>query len=276
MAFCAQAIRFSTEKLIKNHSSLIITPQLNFYLHRLLKDQVKEQLHLHPAVVRLVRQAAALVFEQQDEILTSNPLALRDALLTYVCHDSTLPCIGSTTCLRADHVSALFAYTEWDNHQRWKSKYWRNACLLKAYGMFKNIVSNMLKMASESSPKMVIYSGHDFTLQYLSVALGISNEHASLQYASRLVIEVYKNEGLSITGPKGYYFKLLVNGKDVTKEMSFCHNPENYNYNGKNSVFCRVEDIVRFIHDDYFSGLNFTNFKDACYVHKDKNEEKFV
>lgn len=223
----------------------------------------------------MVHELSSLVFEQTDEALISNPLALRDALLTYVCHDATLPCINSKFCLKADQVSALFAFTEWDNHQRWKNKNWRNACLLRAYGMFKNIVSYMLKMASESSPKLVIYSGHDYTLQYLSVALGISNEHASLQYASRLVIEVYKNEDLSQSGPNGYYFKLLVNGKDVTKEISFCHKPE-YEDNGMNSVFCRVEDIVRFIHDDYFSGLNVTNFKDACYVHKDKSEERYI
>lgn len=235
---------------------------------------MNEQLQLHPAVVRLVDQAANLVFVQKDEMLTSNPLALRDALLTYICHDSTLPCAGGASCLRADLVSALFAYTEWDNHQRWKSKYWRNACLLKAYGMFKNIVSYMLKMASENSPKFVIYSGHDYTLQYLSVALGISNEHASLMYASRLVIEVYKNEGHS--GPNGFYFKLLVNGRDVTREISFCHSPEVVDFDGKVTTFCKVEDIVRFIHDDYFSGLNVTNFKDACYVHREKNEERYV
>lgn len=243
---------------------------------RQLNKQVKEQLHLHPAVVRLVRQAATLVFEQPDEALVSNPLALRDALLTYICHDAVLPCASSSACLRSDHVSALFAYTEWDNHQRWKSKHWKNGCLLKAYGLFKNIVSYMLKMASEPSPKVVIYSGHDYTLQYLSIALGISKEHASLQFASRLVIEVYQNEGLSHTGPKGFYFKLLANGKDVTKEMTFCRNAETVYPNGKKSLFCRMEDIVRFIHDDYFSGLNVTNFKDACLVHKEKTDERFV
>lgn len=127
----------------------------------------------------------------------------------------------------------------------------------------------MLKMASESSPKLVVYSGHDFTLQYLSVALGISNERASMQYASRLVIEVYQNVGVS-QDPKGYYFKLLVNGKDVTKEITFCRNLEYVKYDGLETAFCRVEDIVRFIHDDYFSSLNVTNYKDACYLHKEK------
>lgn len=131
-------------------------------------------------------------------------------------------------------------------------------------------------MASESSPKLVIYSGHDYTLQYLSVALGISNEHASMQYASRLVIEVYKNEGMSQSGPNGYYFKLLVNGKDVTKEIMFCRNVEFIDNDGKKTAFCRVEDIVRFIHDDYFSGLNVTNFKDACLLYKDKTDEKYL
>lgn len=224
----------------------------------------------------MVNDVSSIVFEQSDDALNSNPLALRDALLTYICHDATLPCVNSKHCLKADQVSALFAYTEWDNHQRWKNKNWRNACLLRAYGMFKNIVSYMLKMASETAPKIVIYSGHDYTIQYLTVPLGISTKHASLQYASRLVFEIYKNEDISLNGPNGYYFKLLVNGRDVTKEISFCHKPAVYEEAGKKNIFCRVEDIVRFIHDDYFSGLNVTNFKDSCFIHKEKTDERYV
>lgn len=92
---------------------------------------------------------------------------------------------------------------------------------------------------------------------------------------------MYQNEGQSHTGPKGFYFKLLVNGKDVTKEMAFCRNFEVVPRIGngeqrKPSYFCRMEDIVRFIHDDYFAGLNVTNFKDACLVHKEKDSEQYV
>lgn len=52
------------------------------------------------------------------------------------------------------------------------------------------MVGYLLKMVSEGKPRIVIYSGHDKTLQYLTGALGVIAETAAPHYASRLVIEV--------------------------------------------------------------------------------------
>lgn len=108
-----------------------------------------------------------------------------------------------------------------------------------------------------------MYSGHDHTLEQLSTALGLQNDPLLLRYAARIVIEVYHDNRDPQNGARDVYFRILTNGRDVTKQVSFCKDIVNVQ---RKMALCKIEDIVRFIHDDYFSQLNFTNFKDACVV----------
>jgi len=93
-------------------------------------------------------------------------------------------------CVRPEQVTGLFAYTEWEERLYAKSRALKRSCLLRAYGILRNIVGHLLRIVSESRPRVVLYSGHDKTLQYLAGALGVIGEIVSPHYASRLVIEV--------------------------------------------------------------------------------------
>lgn len=121
---------------------------------------------------------------------------------------------------------------------------------------------NYLSQVSSSGPFFVLYSGHDHTIEQLTTTLGIQNDPLLLRFAARIVFEVYQeNSDVPNNEATGVYFRVLSNGKDVTRQIIFCKNVlalEN------KVVLCRIEDIVRFLHDDYFSSLNVTNFKDAC------------
>lgn len=94
-------------------------------------------------------------------------------------------------CVRPEQVTSLFAYTEWEERLYVKSQSLKRSCLLRAYGLLRSVVGYLLKMVSEGKPRIVIYSGHDKTLQYLTGALGVIAETAAPHYASRLVIEVW-------------------------------------------------------------------------------------
>lgn len=125
-------------------------------------------------------------------------------------------------------------------------------------------MQQMLHMMSDTGPFFVFYSGHDSTMEQLCSALGLRYDSGLLRYGARVVFEVYQenDEGRRNTA-KGVYFRLLTNGKDVTRQVKFCKDIISVD----NKVnLCKIEDIVRFLHDDYFSGLNVTNFKDACVV----------
>lgn len=116
----------------------------------------------------------------------------------------------------------------------------------------------MLKV-SDYKPNLVIYSGHDHTLEQLASAIGLKNDPLLLRYGARLVFEVYQKN--TYNDGKGMYFRLLSNGKDLTKQISFCKNGIGLE---KTVHLCKIEDIVRFLHDDYFTSLNVTNYKEAC------------
>ncbi|XP_012282578.1 2-phosphoxylose phosphatase 1 [Orussus abietinus] len=245
--------------------------------------ELAEHLRSHPAVSDLIRQASNVVFELPDQAQSTDPNTLRDALLTYICHGASLPCIDLETqrlCVKAEHVTGLFAYTEWEARQHAKSHSRRKHGLLRAYGLLRNIVSYMLRIISEARPKVVLYSGHDKTLEYLATALGVMSETAALpHYASRYVIEVYR------VNPRGethvasdFFFRVVVNGKDFTQRIPFCRNSNFYTVFSsdrddqdrpkREAKLCPIEAIIRQLHDDYFLPFNATNFKDACSLRK--------
>lgn len=207
-------------------------PSVDVYTKK-FTSETSSHLKSHPAVLKLVRSASAIVYEFYDKKLSVEPNSLRDALLTYVCHDSRLPCLESETsspniCVRAEQVTGLFAYTEWEARQYSKSPSLKKACLLRSYGLIRNIVSHLLRIISEKKPKIVLYSGHDKTIQYLTAALGIISEATvSANYASRLIIEVYRStERITVADqlPVGsdYFFRYMASScKFVDLHYSF-------------------------------------------------------
>ncbi|KAI4485302.1 hypothetical protein M0804_006807 [Polistes exclamans] len=255
-----------------------VCPAADVYLKTYSKE-VSDHLKSHPAVTDLIKQVSNTVFEMPDENQSPNPNILRDALLTYVCHGASLPCVDFETqrmCVKTEHVTGLFAYTEWETKQIAKSNNRKKIGLLRGYGLLRSIVTYMLRIISEAKPKIVLYSAHDKTLEYLATALGIISDRMYLpQYASRFIIEVYKiNSKNENHVASDFYFRVLINGKDLTQEIPFCRNanfysatyvePDDITKTKKDSKLCPIETIIRHLHDDYFVPFNTTNFKDAC------------
>lgn len=238
-----------------------------YYYSQLFDGQKLKYLQSHPAVIKLVKKASQIVYEVNNKHLSSDPHALRDALLSYVCHGASLPCHQSS-CVKSEDITGVFAYIEWETRQYSRMVNMRRSHLLKAYGLLKRLVSSLLSSVSDNAPRLSIYSGHDYTLRYLAVTLGIyTDATASPIYASRFIIELYKNKGSSTSATSSsdsrqYYLRFLFNGKDLTHKISFCRRA---GFRLSDSVFlCPIETVVRFLHEDYFTAFNTTNFKDAC------------
>lgn len=264
-------------------------PAVDGYSHNFAKER-SEHFRSHPAVIDLVKKSAPIVYDNDIDgtPLFNDPHSLRDAFLTYVCHGATLPCLetpdNKKNCVHMEQVTGLFAYTEWEAKQYAKSMSLKRSCLLRAYGVLRNVVSHMLSIISEKKTKLVLYSGHDMTLQYITTALGLLSETtATAYYASRLVFEVYKdNSHDNESHPSVYFFRLVYNGRDLTDRIHFCKHffkfPADSTKNISHSnefryqkpythSLCPIESIIRFLHDDYFTTFNATNFKDACSLH---------
>ncbi|KAL5280379.1 PXYLP1 family protein [Megaselia abdita] len=166
-------------------------------------------------------------------------------------------------CVEANHINALMSYTIGESAREATLPEYKRIGLLKAYGMIRHIVSYMLRMISGDRTKFVLYSGHDWTMQYLTAALGIERKHTYVPYATTLGFEVYKSEANT-----DYYFRVILSGNDVTQSLGFCEGSKslivNRDSRGSKAALCPIENIIRFLHEDYFTALNVTNFKDAC------------
>ncbi|XP_050426551.1 2-phosphoxylose phosphatase 1 [Adelges cooleyi] len=218
-----------------------------------------KRLKSHRIVVKLLKRMHNIVYTLPNSVPV-DPYVLRDSVLTYVCHGAPLPC-HRRDCLKLGDVQDLLGFIDWDLKQYSKHSSLRKFGLLKSYGFALNIAMNLLKMVSESKPKLVLYSGHDLTIQHLLLTLGIANHDTiSPNYASRLIFEVYKNNTADTTYPgKDYFFRAIFNGKDVTRSVSFCNDDKS-----QQKRLCPIESAIRFIHDDYFGVFNASNYKQAC------------
>lgn len=169
-------------------------------------------------------------------------------------------------CIEQSHVETLLTYTNLYEMRESNNRLKITERLLRAYGLIRNIVNYMLKMISGDKLKMVLYSSHDSTIQNVLAAVGLLEESSFIPYATRMSFEVYRSNT-----DNQHYFRLLYNGKDVTRKMTLCLDGKSLRVNrgrGKAAFLCPIENIIRFIHDDYFTMMNATNFKDACFFEK--------
>uniref|UniRef100_A0A1L8DNQ8 2-phosphoxylose phosphatase 1 n=1 Tax=Nyssomyia neivai TaxID=330878 RepID=A0A1L8DNQ8_9DIPT len=270
-------------------------------------------LHQHPAIAAVVHWVGLSLLQNPTGQI--NPLEVRDAVLSLLCHEAPLPCrkarekslknvpglvttpdnsdfinidqedgqmsskdntidlgefvtdIEPEGCIEESHINALISFTNWQAAEKSRNPNNRKEGLLRAYGLIRNIVGNMLKMISGEKIKFVLYSGHDRTIQYLIAALGIQVQQFFIPYAARMAFEVYRS-----VNEAQFYFRVVYNGKDVTNKISFCEGGRSLRVSrgirGEKTDLCPIENIIRFIHDDYFIPLNATSYKDACMLMK--------
>ncbi|KAJ8929542.1 hypothetical protein NQ314_017760 [Rhamnusium bicolor] len=123
-----------------------VTEKLSKYVRKNMSHQLKS----HPAVATLADRTGRSLFSPSAEqgYLGSDPHAVRDALLSFVCHGNGLPCETPLNCIKRQNVAGIFAYTDWVNYQKWRNIFWKRYCLLKSYGLVRHIVQQMLHMVS--------------------------------------------------------------------------------------------------------------------------------
>lgn len=179
---------------------------------------------------------------------------------------------NNEACIEPGHVSTMMSFANWQATREAHHAYYKRIGLMRAYGMIRHIVSYMLRMISGDRTKFVLYSGHDWTLQYVTAALGIQTDSTFIAYAARLAFEVYKSEAHT-----DYYFRVVYDGHDVTQQIDFCEGGKSLRVTrdsrGNKADLCPIENIIRFLHEDYFGPLNATNFKDACIITTPKANE---
>lgn len=178
-----------------------------------------------------------------------------DIFMTHVCHQMALPCNERNKCVDQSFIKKIWNVLDSDG-TKFKSQ-------SKSYVKFAHLVlhpllSEILKRMKDNillkdSQKFVLYSGHDITLSPLAVVLGLHSDGKWPPYASRIVFELYtKVHGKN---PSQGYIRVLYNGKDRTKHLTFC--------NKLHHGLCRLQYFENFI-DNHLKVYDINNFNTQC------------
>ena len=163
----------------------------------------------HPGVLELIEKLSTIVKDGPGSPDIVNPVAMRDALMTYTCHSHKLPCYEGV-CVQPEDVSSIISYEEWESKQK-KSRAKNKASKLRSYGLLKDLANYVDTMMRDGKPKVALFSAHDKTINYLLTSLG-ATVYQMPHYASRLIIEVYKNTITSKSVQQyrlNYFFRLV-------------------------------------------------------------------
>lgn len=262
-------------KTIEHH------PKINSIIQGLgniLQNPVTDTIEARDAILALICHNVALSCQDKNnhniltptppEIITNDVIYVEASNENQVKDDEQIvqslddePMIG---CIDTIHIDSLMAFTRWQITQNADSLENHHLSMLRAYGFTRQLMNFILKMISGEKLKFVLYSGHERTLQNFGSALGLPLD-LFISYASRLLFEVYKS-----TRNTQFYFRIIYNGMDITNRIHFCKGEKSLRisrgHRKNNADLCPIENLIRFIHDDYFQSLNVTNFKDACFV----------
>lgn len=178
------------------------------------KDYVAHAVKMEPFM-----QKYAQILRTSRSALPS-VVFLTDAILTRYCHNHPLPC-GPGGCVSQEMVAEGIDFASWALAENYTG-----IADMVTHPMLIHMARRMIEKAQrKSSPKFVLYSGHDSTLTPLMLNLGVHSHEEWSPYASRVIFELWRDQRTDNTKARyleRYYFRVLVNGKVVTSKMKFC------------------------------------------------------
>ncbi|XP_064459685.1 2-phosphoxylose phosphatase 1-like [Ornithodoros turicata] len=238
--------------------------QLRIYEKHLTR-KTKRMLNNHPAVMRLLEEVNAILkpTSNSSDIVAARPLM--DVLMGFVCQGKTLPCLpGTRDCANIDHVRNIMSYLDWEGRQLADDSAFRKSSILKTYSLL-NEVHRRIRDTFEgrSGIRFLLFSGHDINLTPVSSALGF-DDGVIPPYASRIVLEAYSSPRQG----NDRYLRVLYNGKDVTKHVTFCGGIKLAHKSGSSAVgdvaLCPFRNFTNFLERDVPKLFSAQNFLAAC------------
>ena len=106
--------------------------------------------------------------------------------------------------------------------------------------------------SSSVQEKITVYSGHDSTILPLILALELPVNQWP-PFASRMVFELYRPQ----SNKQDYLFKIILNGKDLTRELKFC------GVDLDRTGACGLKYLTNY-YLNLFRNSRYKNYADAC------------
>lgn len=146
---------------------------------------------------------------------------LYDPLWTRLCHKKPLPC-GPKSCINDSLLLEGAKLAHWSSANKLGNI---SSILSMQPFLYHSVISQMddaIQSVLESKPyhHFMLSFAHDSTLSPLLQSLGIPQLYC-LPYASRLVIELWRDYSKKRPTVSSYYIRILFNGDNLTKHLPF-------------------------------------------------------
>lgn len=223
-------------------------------LSRMIRERVPQSTTGEAYRLQLV---ISRIFEQPVKMIP-HITGIGDALAPTFCHDLPLPCrhdskspSENANCVTLSLMGEIWKEIINELKSNNDSTY-IEAATLKLYPVLHEIATHMNNLRSSTfAPRFVLYSGHDVTLTPLLLLFGL-HDGKWPPYASRFIFETLHHETTN-----EYYLRLVYNGKDVTREVTFC----------KSDIqdgVCPLEAFQKFVLEEMLQRFAYKGFTDAC------------
>ncbi|XP_048258678.1 2-phosphoxylose phosphatase 1-like [Haliotis rufescens] len=179
--------------------------------------------------------------------------AMMDVFLSHTCNSLPLPCNKQGKCITQRMVTELWGHvTNYTKYLITDENYRKYASL--ALHPFLTEISEQMQDAANGviNTKFHLLSGHDATLVPLTVVFGAGGGTWP-RYAARIVLELYSRKDTS-----EHYIRVLHDGKDVTREVIFCHG---HTHDG----MCPLKQFVDFVLRYNLRHFDETDYINLCY-----------
>lgn len=180
---------------------------------------------------------------------------IMDVGMVHVCHDLPLP--GRlTNCMDPQSLRYVVDAINKNGKKNTNDGTYKRLARLRMLPLLGQIYDGMMdRISGKSSHKLVLYSGHDSTIDPLLVTLNISLGIWP-KYASRFTVELYSTRAAHI--PKAYFVRILYNGRDLTQNVMFCKSLTP-------SGLCSLDHFKRFLlEENGVTDLNLKDYQSEC------------
>lgn len=240
-----QVMRLIADKLETSQGSFICSypeycadcekmKSLNKEWDQMREDEVKS----HPAIADLLSKLAHCLTPSHTESNysigasrdaksvgdLSHPNAAVDGLMAYLCHDAPLPCSSTDVCASVEDSKRVVAFINSCFQKLAVNEAFVRNSMLKVRGLFQRIINHFKQISDgKDFPLFSLLSAHDITLVPVASVLGFWDATMP-PYASRITFEAYeqKTSDQKDSLTNGYYFRVLYNGKDMTRNTEIC------------------------------------------------------
>lgn len=228
-----------------------VCPRLEAY-QSVIDDKKKSMLQGNPVMLQLTTTLGKVLSPRGDASDFQAPMHVFDGLMGFTCQSKALPC-SENGCATMDHVGKVTSYVDWLGKTLSEDGIFRRSCLLEAYSLLIRMHGGLrAALNGTSRAKFLFFSGHDVNLTTVASTLGF-DDGVIPPYASRLIFEAYAR------GAR-HFFRVLYNGRDVTRKLIFCKDVES----SSDATLCSFDRLTSFLKKDFFSVLGSRGPGDVC------------